>query len=141
MKIHISSEESTPGSGPSDTRTTDRWVEERVTSRPSAVSYRETPTTLELEVEMPGADPKALEVTLKGRRLTVSFERKQETRTPGEGRERVETLKERLTKEIDLPTDADPGNTDAVYRGGKLHLVMAKKTPDDGQPARRVRVG
>jgi len=116
MKIEIST-----GSDPK------RWEEQVVEKRQSNVSYRETPGDIELTIEMPGADAQGLSVSLRGRKLTVEHERKQETRNSDGDVERVETKTEKRTKEVELPIDVDPDRTDAVYQDGILKVTLGKR--------------
>ena len=103
-----------------------RWSETRSESRTSSVNYKETPTTLELRIDMPGADSAGLDLTIKGRRLTVRHEKKSEARSQAQNTERVETVREIQSKEIELPTDVDPEAGEAVFKNGVLTVTLQK---------------
>ena len=128
MKIHVSG--GTSGSDSGGSRTSDerpgRHSETKIETKQTSVSYKETPTALELKIDMPGADAAGMDITLKGRRLTVRHERKAETRSKDDRSEKVETVREVRSKEIELPADVDPENVDAVFKNGVLQLKLQK---------------
>jgi HSP20 family protein len=103
-----------------------RWSETRTESKSTTVNYKETPTTLVLRIDMPGADAAGLDLTLKGRRLTIRHEKKSESRSQDERSERVETLREVLSKEIELPADVDAETGEAVFKNGVLTVTLTK---------------
>jgi HSP20 family protein len=126
MKINVSTGKS-DASAPRVGDDGQGYNEKRTERRETAVTYRETKDALELKMEMPGAQPDQLDVRVRGRKLTVEYEKEEKSRTPlAEGRERVETKTERLTREVELPVDVDPAHTDAVYKDGVLKLTLGK---------------
>ena len=104
-----------------------RFEERKVETRQTSVRYRETPDALELKIDMPGAKADDLSVSLRGRKLSVEFEKKDEVRSTEGGVERVETQTEKRTKEVELPSDVDADKVDAVYQDGILTVTLGKR--------------
>lgn len=114
-------------------------VEKHVETRNSFVKYDETPTHLLVHMGLPSVDPKALDVSLSGRRLSVSFEKKSEEKTSENGVEKVVKSMESFRKEVDLPLDVDPQSAEATLKAGVLEVKLTKK-PLDQQKGERVSV-
>jgi HSP20 family protein len=104
-----------------------RFEERTTETRQTSVRYRETPEALELKIDMPGAKADNLSVSLRGRKLSVEFEKRDEVRSTEGGVERVETQTEKRTKEVELPSDVDADKVDAVYKDGILTVTLGKR--------------
>ena len=90
-----------------------------------------TPESVEVYAFAPGLDPGKLEVTVDRGVLGIAGERA--SSLPDESaRKRVsvysrERLSGRFRRAVSLPEDADPGNVQADYREGVLHVRIARR--------------
>jgi HSP20 family protein len=88
----------------------------------------ETDDAYVIEIELPGVDRKDIDVSVTGRRLLVTGERKE--------KERVGLLRRRTRRvgafryEIVLPDDLDPDDVDAHLDQGVLIVRVAKATAE-----------
>jgi HSP20 family protein len=88
----------------------------------------ETDDAYVIEIELPGVDQKDIEVSVTGRRLLVTGERKE--------RERVGLLRRRTRRvgefryEIVLPDELDPDDVDAHLDQGVLTMRVAKQAAE-----------
>lgn len=90
-----------------------------------------TPESVEVYAFAPGLDPAKLEVTVDRGVLSIAGERS--SAVPDEaGKKRVsvysrERLGGRFRRAVSLPEDADPGQVQADYRDGVLHVRIARR--------------
>jgi len=96
-----------------------------------AVDVREFADRFELLVDLPGVDPKGVEITLDSGVLTLAGERRDEKSTRGEGQEeiqqeRVERRLGRFHRRFILPDTVDTENVNATGRNGVLEISIAK---------------
>jgi HSP20 family protein len=88
----------------------------------------ETDDAYVIEIELPGVDQKDIDVSVSGRRLLVTGERKE--------RERVGLLRRRTRRvgefrfEIVLPDDLDPNDVDAHLDQGVLTMRVGKEAAE-----------
>ena len=88
----------------------------------------ETDDAYVIEIELPGVDQKDIDVSVSGRRVLVTGERKE--------RERVGLLRRRTRRvgefryEIVLPDDLDPDDVDAHLDQGVLTLRVGKEAAE-----------
>jgi HSP20 family protein len=92
-----------------------------------AVDVRETEDKVVVEAELPGMDPKDVDVRLEGDTLLISGERKHEKEEKTRGFHRVERSYGRFERQLDLPYGIDPDKVEATYKNGVLTLEIAKK--------------
>jgi len=92
-----------------------------------SVDVRETKDALELEAELPGIEPKDVEVSVENGILTLKGSRQFEKATEGGTYHRVERAYGSLERSFSLPTNADPEKVKAVHRHGVLHLNLPKR--------------
>ena len=79
-----------------------------------------------IRAELPGFDPKEIEVTLTGDVLTIEAARKEEP----EVKEKEEKKERRYVKRsVTLPTEVEVEKMEAVYRNGVLEIHLPK-TPE-----------
>jgi HSP20 family protein len=76
--------------------------------------------------EIPGVPSEALEVSVTGRSLTVSGERKIEEEGPKVNRHRRERQEGKFRRQISLPGDVNADKVQAQYRHGILMVVIPK---------------
>jgi HSP20 family protein len=95
------------------------------TGQPLA-DLRETDTTLELRVELPGLKAGDVQLALKGDTLLVSGEKTEEVEQ-GQGAYRVSERRfGRFERSFVLPAEADHGRIEASFSDGLLKVTIAK---------------
>jgi HSP20 family protein len=91
------------------------------------VDVRETKDALEITAELPGIEPKHVEVSVENGVLSLKGSREFEKATEGETYHRVERAYGSFERSFNLPTNVDPEKVKAVYRHGVLHLTLPKR--------------
>jgi HSP20 family protein len=91
------------------------------------VDVRETKDSLEIAAELPGIDPKNVEVSVESGVLTLKGSRQFEKATEGETYHRVERAYGAFERSFTLPTNVDAEKIQAAYRHGVLHLTVPKR--------------
>jgi len=79
-----------------------------------------------VKVELPGCEVEDIDVTLDGRILNITGEKKQEKEEKDDNFHRVERTSGSFYRMLELPGDVDPGDIDATYKKGVLNLVLKK---------------
>ncbi len=82
---------------------------------------------LQLSIDLPGHDPKAISVKLEGELLTVSSERRQEKSARGETHIRSERSYGQFSRSFALPRTVDTSQCEAKYEHGVLTLTLPKR--------------
>jgi HSP20 family protein len=91
------------------------------------VDVRETKDSLELQVEVPGIDPKDVTVSVENGVLTLKGSRRFEKATEGETYHRIERAYGLFERSFTLPTNVDTERVQATYRQGVLQLTIPKR--------------
>ena len=92
-----------------------------------AVDVYETGNNLVIKAELPGLDPKDVEVRVENGTLTISGERKSEKEGKEGGYHRVERSYGSFFRSFNLPTTISSDNVTAEYKDGVLTLNLAKR--------------
>ena len=97
-----------------------------------AVDVREFSNRFQLLLDVPGVDPKDVEITLDNGVLTVSGTRSEEKAVGSNGAEqpqqqRLERRLGRFYRRFILPDTADADNVNATGRNGVLEIVIPKQ--------------
>jgi len=83
------------------------------------------------EIDMPGIDPKDVEISIEGHYLKVLGKRHEESEVNEKDFYRKEVIKGSFERYIPLPTDQiDHENIKAVYKKGVLQVTAAKKAEE-----------
>ena len=100
-----------------------------VTSRwTPAVDIREDAKQFTITADIPGVEPKDIEVTMENGVLTIKGERKLETRDEGDnGYRRVERVYGGFYRRFTLPDTADAEAISASGRHGVLEVAIPKR--------------
>ncbi len=111
-----------------------------VTSRwAPAVDIKEEDDRFVIHADVPGVDPKDIEITLDNGTLTIRGERKLETQKEGDnGYRRVERVHGTFYRRFSLPDTVDPEKVQAKGKDGVLEVVIPKQAAV--QP-KRIQVG
>ncbi|HKK15641.1 MAG TPA: Hsp20/alpha crystallin family protein [Gammaproteobacteria bacterium] len=97
-----------------------------------AVDIREEKDRYVILADLPGVDPKDIEITMEKGVLTIKGERVSEEKEAHEGYSRVERVRGTFYRRFSLPDSADADNIQAAGRNGVLEIVlpkMAKEQP------------
>ncbi|MFM6312685.1 MAG: Hsp20/alpha crystallin family protein [Dolichospermum sp.] len=104
-----------------------------------AAEIAETDSDLRLKIEIPGIDPKDLNVEVAPESLSISGERKSETTTAEGGVTRSELRYGKFKRVITLPAVVDNERVEAEYKDGILRLTIPK-AESERQKSVKVRV-
>ena len=110
--------ESTLHSWPGDTEGTVAWA-------PAADIY-ETDNDLVLEADLPGIDPKQIDIRVENNVLMVRGERSFEQKVNKENFHRVERSYGVFSRSFNLSTAVDPDKIRATYKNGVLNITLPK---------------
>lgn len=91
-----------------------------------AVDIREEPDRFVILADIPGVDPKDIEVTMEQGVLTIKGERESDKEEAHEGYRRVERVRGTFYRRFSLPDSADAGHIEAKGKDGVLEIVLPK---------------
>ena len=92
-----------------------------------AVDISETKDALIIKAEMPGMDPKEVEISLTGDLLEIKGEKKQKTEEKEANFHCIETRYGAFSRTIRIPVSVDSSKIDASYDNGILRITLPKK--------------
>jgi len=92
-----------------------------------SIDVSETDSQVSVKVEVPGMDPKDIDISLMGDTLTIKGEKKEETREKKENYTRMECRYGAFQRVLTLPTPVDQSKVNATYKNGVLKITMDKK--------------
>jgi HSP20 family protein len=92
-----------------------------------AVDIYETGNSLVIKAELPGIDPKDVDVRVENATLTISGERKSEKDVKEGNYHRVERSYGSFVRSFNLPPTVSSENVTAEYKDGVLTLNLAKR--------------
>lgn len=102
-----------------------------------AVDIREEEDKYVVSADIPGVDPKDIEVTVDNNVLTISGKRESEKREEREGYRRVERSSGRFFRRFVLPETVDDSKVSAKSDKGVLNITIPKS---EKQKAKRIKV-
>jgi HSP20 family protein len=91
-----------------------------------AAEMEEADDAIHLRLEIPGMEAKDLDVQVTAESVSISGERRSETRTEEQGMTRSEFRYGKFQRVIPLPTRIDNQNVQADYKDGILRLTLPK---------------
>ncbi|MBW4418720.1 MAG: Hsp20/alpha crystallin family protein [Myxacorys californica WJT36-NPBG1] len=91
-----------------------------------AAEIEETSDAIQLSLEVPGMDAKDIDVQVSAEAVSISGDRKEETKTEEKGMTRTEFHYGRFQRVIPLPTRIENTNVKADYKDGILKLTLPK---------------
>jgi HSP20 family protein len=94
-----------------------------------AVDIYETGETFMVEAELPGIDPKDIDLAVDEGVLTLRGERKLEKEVKEENYHRVERAYGMFQRAVRLPSDIDAEKVTAAYDNGVLRVTIPKTQP------------
>jgi HSP20 family protein len=90
------------------------------------IDVAETDKEFTVRAELPGIDPKDLEVTVTGHQLVLSGEKKESSEHDGKNFYRSETRYGSFRRSLPLPDGVDTEHVEAEYANGVLTLHLKK---------------
>jgi HSP20 family protein len=97
------------------------------TSWVPAVDIVEKQNELVLRADLPGIDPKDVDISVQNNTLTLRGERKFESDVKEDDFRRVERVYGSFVRSFALPQTVDPEKVEAEYRNGVLHVTLPKR--------------
>jgi HSP20 family protein len=92
-----------------------------------AVDIYEKDGNIVMKAELPGVDPKAVDIRLENNTLTLSGERTLDNEVKQDNYHRVERSYGSFTRSFTLPTVVDQGSIKAEFKDGVLKLTLPKR--------------
>jgi len=80
-----------------------------------------------IRADLPGVDPKEIDVNLEGDELTLRGERREEKEDKGKNWQRTERFHGEFYRRFRLPESADPEHIEAHSDKGVLEIVIPKQ--------------
>ncbi|MFP3875007.1 MAG: Hsp20/alpha crystallin family protein [Thiohalophilus sp.] len=111
--------ETTGDSGESSAIATSDWI--------PAVDIKETKDAFILHADVPGVDPKDVDVHMENGILTIKGERESEKKDEREGYKRVERQYGSFYRRFSLPDTADAEKISAKSKNGVVEITIPKK--------------
>ena len=90
------------------------------------LDFAETPDAYVVHVEVPGVDPKDVEISIEDGRLEISGEKSAEQSEENQGWFRVERSQGAFRRAVELPGAVDTGKVKAEARNGVLTITLPK---------------
>ena len=100
-----------------------------------SLDVSESEKELSVNLEVPGADPKDIEISLVGNKLTIQGQKKEKTEDNSHGFYRTERRFGSFRRTIELPQSVDENSITADYKNGVL-TIKAHKT--ETAPKKRI---
>lgn len=91
-----------------------------------AVDIKEETNRFLITADLPGVDPKDIEITMENGVLTIKGERTSEATEEKEGYKRVERVSGTFYRRFSLPDSADAENIEASGKDGVLTITLPK---------------
>ena len=91
-----------------------------------SVDISETDAAVEAKVDLPGVDPKEIDIQLNGNVLTISGERKEEKEDKGKTYHRVERRSGSFSRSLSLPCPVEEDEVAAEFHEGVLTVTLPK---------------
>jgi HSP20 family protein len=98
------------------------------------VDVEETEKEIVVKADVPGVDPKAVEISIENGVLTVRGEKKEEKEEKKKGYHRVERFSGSFYRAVTLPPGADADKVSATSANGVVTITVPKKP--EAQPKR-----
>ena len=103
-----------------------RYRDDMETSWSPRADVQETDTDYLIDIELPGIDKKAIKVEVKNDVLTVTGERKEESKTKEKGYQSIERHYGKFERKFSLPDTVKAENIAAKYNNGVMTLTLPK---------------
>lgn len=91
-----------------------------------AVDVVESSDSVVVKAELPGVDPKDVDISVSGDTLTIKGEKKEEKEEKGKSFYRVERSYGSFCRSVSLPTGVEADKAKADYKDGVLSVTLPK---------------
>lgn len=91
------------------------------------MNLAESENEVTVTAELPGVDPKDVEISVSDNLLTIRGEKKQEKEDKRRNYHYIERSYGSFHRSIQLPSTADPGRVEAEYKNGVLTVTLQKR--------------
>jgi HSP20 family protein len=91
-----------------------------------SLDLSETKSDLVVNAELPGIDPKDVDISLNDGLLTIQGERKQEKEEKGEDFHHIERTYGSFSRSVRLPKEVKQDKINASFKNGVLKIVLPK---------------
>ena len=109
-------------------------------NRIPSVNIAENTKDFKIEMAVPGMEKKDFHVNVENGMLTVSAEKKEETKEEKKNYSRREYSYNSFSRSFRLPENCLPEKVDAKYDNGILHLTLPKKEVSVSKPTKEIKV-
>lgn len=92
-----------------------------------SIDLAETDTAITVKAEVPGIEPKEINISIQDNTLIIKGEKKEKTEEKGKNYYRMERSYGSFARSIDLPASVDADKITAECKNGVLEIVMQKK--------------
>ena len=104
-----------------------RWPDRAMTSQfVPALDVSENDGEFVVKAELPGIDPKEVDINLTGNLLTIKGEKRHEEEKTEDGFHRVERSYGTFSRSFQLPCEVEEDKIEAHYKNGVLDLRLPK---------------
>ncbi len=110
-----------------------RWDDLGKLSKLPAAELTETDEALHLKLEVPGMEAKDLDIQVTADSVSISGERKEESKSEDKGVTRSEFRYGKFSRVIPLPVEIQNSNVTAEYKDGILNLTLPKSEAEKTQ--------
>ncbi|HVB88305.1 MAG TPA: Hsp20 family protein [Candidatus Dormibacteraeota bacterium] len=101
---------------------------------PVHVNISDSDNAIHVQAEVPGFEPKDIQISLEPTRLTISGKREENKEQQDKGKIVYQELcSSEMLRVIDLPAEVDPEQTKATLKNGVLELEMPKTAKSQGK--------
>jgi HSP20 family protein len=91
-----------------------------------SMDLSETDKDITVHAEIPGVDPKDLDITVTGDRITISGEKKETIEKSEKNYRHKEIRSGRFSRTVTLPAEVDTQNVSAEHKNGVLTVRLKK---------------
>jgi len=102
-----------------------------------AVDIQEAADNYVIHADIPGVDPKDIEITMEKGVLSIQGQRKDETKVSHENYQRVERVQGLFSRRFNLPEQVDTESISATGKNGVLEVIIPKLK---AEPPRKINV-
>jgi len=92
-----------------------------------SLDVSETDTEVSVRAEVPGVDPKDLDISVSGQMLTISGEKKESRESKGESYHQVERRFGSFRRSVQLPASIDTERVSAEHKDGVVMIRLQKR--------------
>jgi HSP20 family protein len=91
-----------------------------------ALDVSEGKDVITVKAELPGVDPKEINISLEGDRLTIKGEKEEKKEDKDERRHRVERSYGAFMRSVALPEPVDASKVSAMFKNGVVTITLPK---------------